>query len=92
MTRSIEKIILATIRHQAVKEDFPDDESYRSCQIFLDADLCILGEEPNTYNDYAERIWNEYSSVYKREDYCKGRIAVLEKLKERESGRRASIS
>ena len=49
------------------------------CQYFLDADLGILCADEPVYDEYAERIWQEYSFVG-RQTYCEKRPAVLEKL------------
>jgi predicted metal-dependent HD superfamily phosphohydrolase len=46
--------------------------------------LSVLGWPEKEYNEYANRIWNEYS-FYKRIDYCKGRISVLNNLISKDS-------
>jgi len=52
-------------------------------ELFLDFDLAILGTSKAEYAVYAEQIKKEYSQ-YSPEDYCQGRIAVLQGFLNRE--------
>jgi len=61
--------ILATKYH---KENSDSDTNY-----FTDADLSILGREPNKYKDYCRKIRKEYS-IYPNFLYNKGRKKVIE--------------
>lgn len=45
----------------------------RLCKLFLDADLSVLGWPSEDYDEYAQRIWEEYS-FYGWDNYCKGRV------------------
>jgi predicted metal-dependent HD superfamily phosphohydrolase len=71
-----QQLILATQGHQA---DFDDNDL---C-IFLDADLAILGTNPEQYQIYARAIRLEYSWV-SDELYRAGRIRVLESFLQRD--------
>jgi predicted metal-dependent HD superfamily phosphohydrolase len=66
----IQILILATKTHQAASGD-------NDCQLFLDADLSILGSNPHDYSLYAQAIRQEYAWVSDA-DYCTGRTRVLE--------------
>ena len=61
------QLILATKRHEA---------SDRYTNLFTDADLSILGADPETYRAYAKQIRKEYS-VYPDIVYNPGRKKVL---------------
>lgn len=69
-------IIEATAGHQV--NDAP------GCDVFLDADLSILGSPPETYNWYAGAIRKEYSHVPDA-DFRSGRTAILQRFLEREA-------
>jgi predicted metal-dependent HD superfamily phosphohydrolase len=66
---SARRLILATRRHEA-EGDVPD------LNLFLDADLSILGAEWETYLAYSEAIRREYSWVPDAA-YREGRLKVL---------------
>ena len=51
--------------------------------MFLDADLSVLGWPKEEYDEYAHRIWLEYS-FYGWEGFCKGRVQVLKKMLEKD--------
>lgn len=70
------RIILATQKHQARENDI-------DCQIFLDADLSILGSSEAKYREYAQAIAQEYSWLSEVE-YRSGRKQVLENFLKRE--------
>jgi len=53
------------------------------CQLFLDLDLMILGQNSKRYEDYSNCIRKEYAWV-PDENYKKGRSEVLEKFLQRE--------
>jgi predicted metal-dependent HD superfamily phosphohydrolase len=72
----VEQLILATQGHQVNPEDF--DRS-----VFLDADLAILGADPDSYQVYARSIRREYSWV-SDSAYQAGRIQVLETFLQRD--------
>jgi predicted metal-dependent HD superfamily phosphohydrolase len=61
------------------RSDFDDIES----QILLDADLAILGANPEEYHKYARSIRQEYFWVSDA-DYIAGRTKVLEKFLQRD--------
>ncbi len=63
--------ILATKKHE--QSDSNDTN------LFTDADLAILGSDPETYRRYAEAIRKEYF-IYPDDLYNPGRIAVLKHL------------
>jgi len=69
------RLILMTKRHQAP----PDD---RAAQVFLDADLAILGAPPAQYREYAAAIRQEYGWV-EETVYRTKRRKVLESFLER---------
>jgi predicted metal-dependent HD superfamily phosphohydrolase len=56
---------------------------WKEGDLFLDADLSILGTDPKTYADYAAAIRKEYSWVAEY-DYCHGRRKVLKGFLDRE--------
>jgi predicted metal-dependent HD superfamily phosphohydrolase len=72
----VQQLILATQGHQS---DLRDNDL---C-IFLDADLAILGTNPEQYQIYARSIRREYSWVAD-ELYRAGRIRVLESFLHRQ--------
>lgn len=72
----VQQLILATQGH---KTDLRDNDL---C-IFLDADLAILGTNPEQYQIYARSIRHEYSWVAD-ELYRAGRIRVLESFLQRD--------
>jgi predicted metal-dependent HD superfamily phosphohydrolase len=72
----VSQLILATQGHQIVSED-------RDLSIFLDADLEILGAEPNIYQAYHQNIRREYSWV-SDVDYRVGRMRVLDSFLQRD--------
>lgn len=71
------RLILDTQKHSA-----PLDEI--DSQIFLDADLSILGSAASEYGVYAQAIRQEYSWLAD-EDYKMGRKRVLERFLQRET-------
>jgi predicted metal-dependent HD superfamily phosphohydrolase len=72
----VERLILATQGHQTSPDDFD------RC-VFLDADLAILGADPDRYQTYARSIRREYSWV-PDSAYRAGRIQVLENFLQRD--------
>lgn len=70
------KMILYTQYHQAASDDIDS-------QIFLDADLAILGTNTREYNVYAAAIRREYSWMAAAE-YQQGRIEILQKFWQRQ--------
>lgn len=74
---------MATVRHEIVPELYKDETELKIVKLFLDADLSVLGWDSSEYEEYAKRIWLEYS-YYGWEDYCKGRVLVLTKMLEKE--------
>jgi predicted metal-dependent HD superfamily phosphohydrolase len=72
----VQQLILATKGHQAEIDD-------NDLCIFLDADLAILGVNPERYQIYARSIRREYSWV-SDELYREGRKQVLESFLQRQ--------
>ncbi len=75
---SIERVgalILMTREHQPVPGD-------ADAQLFLDADLAVLGAAADTYKEYAHAIRQEYAWVSEA-DYRAGRRAVLRRFLDR---------
>lgn len=71
---SCSQIILATKHH-----DNSDDSD---TNIFIDADLSILGSKPEDYKQYSRNIRKEYA-FYTDSDYNKGRLKLLQQFFER---------
>nr|WP_225954072.1 hypothetical protein [Kibdelosporangium phytohabitans] len=69
----VEELVLATLGHQS------DDEL---AHILLDADLSILGADPEAYDEYAIAVREEYSAV-PDDAWRHGRAAVLRNLLDR---------
>ncbi len=72
----VQQLILATQGHQIDPHD-------RDRCIFLDADLAILGAQPDRYQVYQQAIRREYSWVAAT-DYQAGRIQVLKSFLQRD--------
>lgn len=72
----VQELIMATQGHEVMGDDL--DRS-----IFLDADLAILGADPERYQAYSEGIRREYSWVSDA-GYQVGRIRVLENFLQRD--------
>ncbi len=53
------------------------------CYLFLDLDLCILGKDSNTYQQYARNVRKEYAWV-PEDTFAKGRYNVLSQFLARE--------
>jgi predicted metal-dependent HD superfamily phosphohydrolase len=70
----VSELIQATKTHEA---------SDATVALFIDADLSILGTEPETYARYARAIRQEYSWVAEA-DYRAGRSKVLQRFLDRE--------
>ena len=70
----VESLVLATITHSS------DD---RLAQVMLDADLAILGSEPEHYERYRQAVRQEYGQ-YDDETWRAGRTKVLKTLLDRE--------
>ncbi|MFJ7216892.1 HD domain-containing protein [Amycolatopsis sp. NPDC098790] len=68
--KRVEDLILTTIEHDAP----PDDHLATA---LLDADLAVLGAQPDRYAAYARAVREEYAK-YTDEVWREGRIAVLE--------------
>lgn len=64
------RLIQLTKTHMAADED-------ATGQRLLDADLAVLGADPETYDRYAAAVRREYAWVPEA-DYCAGRRRVLE--------------
>lgn len=69
-------LIQATAKHEEVADD-PDSK------YFLDGDLSILGADEKSYDEYADKIRQEYNFV-PIDDYKKGRTMVLENFLKRD--------
>ncbi|NJL59837.1 MAG: N-methyl-D-aspartate receptor NMDAR2C subunit [Desulfobacteraceae bacterium] len=75
IARKITNLILAT-RHDTTRMD--NDE-----KLIADIDLCILGSQPQKFDEYETQIRREYHFV-PDEDYQKGRSEILRYFIERE--------
>ncbi|MFO0938998.1 MAG: hypothetical protein U0798_21050 [Gemmataceae bacterium] len=73
--KSVVQLILAT-KHTS--RDFPDEQT----ALLLDADLAVLGDSSNEYQDYADEIRREYAFVPEA-DYRAGRANVLRSFLDR---------
>lgn len=67
---------------RATKEHVPPDASFDAA-LFIDADLAVLGSDPERYRRYAADVRREYAHLAD-EEYRRGRRAVLEDLLARE--------
>ncbi|MEV7555212.1 hypothetical protein AB0N89_36815 [Amycolatopsis sp. NPDC089917] len=67
-----EGLVLSTIHHSA-----PDDDLLATA--LLDADLAILGSSPESYDEYAKGVREEYA-IYSDAEWRAGRASVLENL------------
>jgi predicted metal-dependent HD superfamily phosphohydrolase len=74
--QKVEKMILATARHDASELDFDG-------KLFLDSDLSILGADAEIYKKYSQAVKGEYSFV-PQNLYCEGRKKILENFLRRE--------
>lgn len=74
LTAICNQLILATKKHEA--QD-------RQTNLFTDADLSILGADPQTYSAYAKQIRAEYA-IFPDEVYNQGRRNVLNNFLQRE--------
>jgi predicted metal-dependent HD superfamily phosphohydrolase len=74
LTQKVAQLILETQTHYA-----SSDEN----QLFLDADLAILGSNEAVYRDYTQQIRTEYA-LYDEVSYFEGRKKVLKMFLERE--------
>lgn len=72
----VKQYILVTADHHHIDGD--DD-----CDVFVDADLSILGSPLQRYAEYAVAIRQEYSHLIDA-DYCVGRARVLKRMLDRE--------
>ncbi|MBV6626061.1 MAG: HD domain-containing protein [Rivularia sp. (in: Bacteria)] len=72
---NVKKLILATKNHQMLNYDI-------NAQILLDADLAILGSNPDEYNRYARAIRQEYIWVPELE-YRAARKQILQHFLQR---------
>jgi predicted metal-dependent HD superfamily phosphohydrolase len=78
----IEKLILATIKHE-----MPDDLGFdvaRDCAVFLDFDLAILAAPEEQFDAYEDGVRKEYAHV-PDEAFAAARKAILERFASRET-------
>jgi len=73
--KTVDKFIIATKTHILDGADSTKAERL-FLQIFLDADMAVLGKEPKAYEHYASLIRLEYSHV-PHEVYCEKRAEIL---------------
>lgn len=66
----VEALIMSTYGHKPLKKT---NDFY----LFLDFDLSILAADEEIYKLYVEAVRKEYTSVYKLEDYLRGRLKFL---------------
>jgi predicted metal-dependent HD superfamily phosphohydrolase len=71
-TEQVSILIMATKKHQPANDSF-------DMQLFLDADLAVLGSDRFRYRRYLVAIRREYAHVAENA-YREGRIAVLKKF------------
>lgn len=76
-TKTVERLILTTITHEAPPDDL-------LATALLDADLAILGAAPPTYDAYATNVRHEYSAV-DDQAWTTGRAKVVSTLLHREA-------
>jgi predicted metal-dependent HD superfamily phosphohydrolase len=74
--QKVEKMILATARHEASELDFDG-------KLFLDLDLSILGASRKIYKKYSQAVRSEYFFV-PQTLYSEGRKKILENFLRRE--------
>lgn len=77
----VKKFILATKDHKI--DSSLSDAEQSDCELFLDMDMSILGEAPETYRAYSRAIREEYSIV-PDEMYRLGRAKVLSEFASRD--------
>lgn len=70
----VREMIIATCNHTATD---------RETQIFLDADMAILGSSEVRYKEYCAAVRREYG-IYPDILYNRGRVKFLEKIRDRE--------
>ncbi|KAL4477675.1 hypothetical protein ABPG74_002825 [Tetrahymena malaccensis] len=78
----VEAYILQTEKHLSdqIPEQILKDEGFKQdLELFLDLDLCILGQSSDVYDKYSQDIIREYSH-YSNEQIKNGRTNVLEKF------------
>ncbi|MEA5599382.1 HD domain-containing protein [Rivularia sp. UHCC 0363] len=75
--KNVKNLILATKNHQALNSD-------RNAQVLLDADLSILGSNPDEYSKYTHAIRQEYIWVAEVE-YFAARKQILQSFLQREN-------
>jgi predicted metal-dependent HD superfamily phosphohydrolase len=74
----VARLILLTQTHEVAEAGLSLRERENG-RILLDADLAILGADPDRYRQYAQAIRQEYAFV-PEEKYRQGRTAVLRRL------------
>ena len=75
LVSDVAALVLATRDHRLV--------DIAGAELLLDADLSILGAEPARYDAYSAAIGREYGHIATI-DYRRGRVAVLQRLLERD--------
>lgn len=81
MIDDIAALILLTITHEPSAQDWHTITSY-DAEIFLDADMAILGASAPRYQRYAHAVRAEYSH-FSDEEFSQGRRGVLQDFLER---------
>lgn len=76
LTDRVRELVLLTATHEA-----PDDDPQAA--LLLDADLAILGQDPQIYLRYVEAVRREYAHV-SDEDFLRGRSEILRGFANRE--------
>ena len=74
-------MVRATAGH--LSDEGADDDASTERQVLLDADLAILGSDPNAYAAYATGVRVEYGHLGDAE-WSAGRATVLQHLLDRE--------
>lgn len=78
------ELIVATVSHAITSPFLKSTPGHlHAAQLFLDADLAILGSSPERFAAYEAQIRQEYQHV-PEQLYCQGRLNVLELFSKRE--------
>lgn len=66
---AVAALCAATATHEATGD--PDTD------LFLDVDMAVLGDPPDSYARYRDAVMREYTTVFQRESYLIGRITLF---------------
>ena len=65
--------VAATCAATATHEGTGDADT----DLFLDVDMAVLGDPPESYRRYRDAVLREYTTVFQRESYLVGRITLF---------------